>query len=319
MNLLDSNQVRNALRMMRLTADTRLTSEVGQSVCRRVGAPALLVPRILRAGEAYQIAVSLVEAPTGRVVDELQESARGREEVLLHSIDGLTREVRSRLGESMSSLARTAPPLVQYTTSSLEALQLLELGRRSWAEGDMAKAERSFQEALLKDPRFAAARSSLGLICIQFLNRPEEGRKMLAQALQEEKNISEREYLHLRALNKQFVTQDLPGALDDYRFISELYPDLMAPYNNSGQILEKLGRMQEAAAMYEKAIKADPRSSIPMQNLWWLTIRHLKDPDLAERTARTMVTLMPESPGAAQSLAWSLVAGRQFAEAEDAT
>jgi tetratricopeptide (TPR) repeat protein len=41
--------------------------------------------------------------------------------------------------------------------------------------------------------------------------------------------------------------------------------------------------------------------------------------ELLSSTARTLVALMPESPGAAQSLAWSLLAGRRFAEAEDAT
>jgi tetratricopeptide (TPR) repeat protein len=253
--------------MMRLNADTRVTPEVGRDVCRRVGAPALLVPRILRAGDAYQIQVALIEASTGRVIDETRETARGREEVLLHTIDKLTRQLRSRLGESLASLARTDPAFTQYTTSSLEALQLLELGRRAWAAGDMAKAERSFQEALQRDPRFAAARSSLGLILIQFLHRPEEGRKMLAQALQEEGNVSEREHLHLRALNKQFVAEDLQGALDDYRFISELYPDLMPPYNNSGRILEQLGRFHDAVPMYERAHKADPRNPIPLWNL----------------------------------------------------
>jgi tetratricopeptide (TPR) repeat protein len=316
-NVLDSNQVSNALRMMRLNADTHVTSEVGRHVCRRVGSPALLVPRILRAGDAYQIEVALVETSTGNVVDAIQETARGREAVLLHTIDKLTRQLRSRLGESMAALARTAPPLIQYTTSSLEALQLLELGKRAWQVADFATAERSFRAALRLDPRFAVARSSLGLILIQFLGRPEEGRKMLAQALQEEGNISEREHLHLRALHKQFVVQDLQGALDDYRFISELYPDLMPPYNNSGQILEKLGRLREAAAMYEKASKADPRDQRPLMNLWFLALHRLKDPVLAERAARVVVELMPENSGTSQILAWTLVAERRFAEAEE--
>jgi tetratricopeptide (TPR) repeat protein len=266
----------------------------------------------------YQIQVALVEAATGRVVDEMRETARGREEVLLRTIDKLTRQLRSRLGESLASLAHTAPPFAQYTTSSLEALQFLEIGRRAWAAADMAKAERSFREALQLDPRFAAARGSLGLILIQFRNRPEDGRQMLGDALREESNVSEREYLHLRALNKQFVAQDLPGALDDYRFISELYPDLMPPYNNSAQILERLGRFSEAVAMYERAHQADPRNPIPLRSLWWLAIQRLRDPALAERTARTLIALQPDNADVEHYLAWSLVAARRFGEAEDA-
>jgi len=316
-NVLDSNQVRNALRLMRLTPDARLDAETGRNVCLRVGAPALVVPRILRAGDAYQIHVALVEAATGRAVDELQETARGREEVLLHTIDKLTRQLRGHLGESLVSIARTDPPFAQYTTSSLEALQLLGLGTRARDAGDFAKAERYYQEALQRDPRFAAARASLGLILIQFLERPDEGRKMLAESLQEEGKVSEREHLHLRALNKQFVARDLKGALEDYRFISELYPDIVPPYNNSGMILQELRRFQEAAAMFERAHKADPRSLVPLWNLWTLSVRGLGDPAGAERAARNLIDLLPDNAYARHALAWSFVAERRFAEAEE--
>jgi tetratricopeptide (TPR) repeat protein len=54
----------------------------------------------------------------------------------------------------------------------------------------------------------------------------------------------------LRALHKQFVTNDPAGALEDYRFVSELHPDMFQPYNNSGRILIQLGRYPEAAAMF---------------------------------------------------------------------
>jgi tetratricopeptide (TPR) repeat protein len=316
-NVVDSSQVQNALRFSRLAPDARLDTETGRNICRRVGAQALLVPRILRAGEAYQLQVTLVEPSTGRAVDEVRVTSRGREEVLLSSIDKLTRQLRGRLGESLGAIARTDPPLAQYTTSSLEALQLLAIGQSAWAAGDFAKAERSLQEALQRDPRFAMARGSLGLILIQFLNRPDEGRKMLAQALEEEGKVSEREYLHLRAVNKQFVTQDLQGALDDYRFISELYPDLMPPYNNSGRILQQLGRFRDAAAMFERAHKSDPRGPVPLWNLWSLSIGGLKDPARAEQASRALISLLPGNAFATHALAWSLVAGRRFAEAED--
>jgi tetratricopeptide (TPR) repeat protein len=316
-NVADASQVQNALRFSRLAPDARVDTETGRNVCRRIGAQALLVPRILRAGQAYQLQVTLVEPSTGRAVDEVRVTTRGREEVLVSSIDKLTSQLRGRLGESLASIARTDPPFAQYTTSSLEALQLLGLGAKARDASDLAKAERYFEEALKLDPRFAAARASLGLILIQFLNRPDEGRKMLAEALQEEGKVSEREYLHLRALNKQFVTNDLQGALDDYRFISELYPDLMQPYNNSGRILQQLGRSRDAAAMFERAHTIDPRSPVPRWNLWWLSVGGLKDPARAEQAARDLVGLLPGNAFATHALAWSLVAERRFAEAED--
>ena len=265
-NVLDPGQVASTLRLMRLKPETRLDMEVGRALCRRTAARALVVPRILRAGEAYQVDASLVEPATGRVAAEAHVIVRGREQVLLTAIDELTRELRRRLGESLASIARVDPPLVQYTTSSVEALELAALGTRSRERTDYAKAERYFRQALQHDSSFAAARAGLGLVLLQFLDRPEEGKKELAQALADADEVSQREHLHLRALNRQYVTEDLPGALDDYRFMSELYPDMFQPYNNSGRILERLGRPGDAAAMYEQAHQADPRNPVPLWN-----------------------------------------------------
>lgn len=318
-NVMDSSQVQSTLRLMRREPGTRLDPDLGRQVCLRAGVRALVVPRILAVGTAYEVGASLVEPSTGRVVEELRVTARGREKVLLSSIDELTKQVRRCLGESLASIARTDPPFAQYTTSSLEALSLLDVGRRAWAVGDHPKAERSFREALRYDPRFVAARGSLGLVLIQFLGRQEEGKAELARALREADQVSRREYLHLSALSKQFVLGDLEGALEDYRFISELYPDMVQPYNNSGQVLEKLGRFEDAAAMYERGHRADPRSTIPLWNAYFLYIgSHLRDPSGAERAAHALAALQPEYAYAVHAVGWSLIMQRRFAEAEDA-
>jgi serine/threonine-protein kinase len=317
-NVYDTTQVQNTLQLMRLGPDARLDEKVGRDVCLRAGVRALVVPRILRAGEAYRVGATLVEPTTGRIVAEASAVAQGREQVLLTAIDALTRDVRGRLGESLDSIARTDPPFAQYTTSSLEALHLLDLGRQAWARGDFTKAERSFRQALEHDPRFAAARGSLGLVMIQFTGRPEEGRKMLTQALADAGEVSQREHLHLRALHRQFVAGDLEGALEDYRFISDLYPDSMVPHNNSGRILAQMGRYRDAAAAYERAHRVDPRSTVPLWNLWWLAMQRLKDPQTAERTARSLMALLPDNANAAHGLAWGLAMQRRFAEAEEA-
>ena len=112
-----------------------------------------------------------------------------------------------------------------------------------------------------------AARGAADSRRTTFLGRPEEGRKELARALADCGEVSKREYLDIRAVNKQFVAGDLPGALEDYGFISELYPDMMQPYNNSGRILEALGRLPEAAAMYDRAHEKDPNAVVPLQRV----------------------------------------------------
>jgi len=100
--------------------------------------------------------------------------------------------------------------------------------------------------------------------------------------------------------------------------MSELYPDMFQPYNNSGLILQGLGRHVEAAAMFERAHEADPRSPIPLWNNYFLCANPLKDPRKAEAAARAVVALDSDVAHARHALAWSLVMQRRFAEAEEA-
>jgi len=100
--------------------------------------------------------------------------------------------------------------------------------------------------------------------------------------------------------------------------MSELYPDMFQPYNNSGRILQKLGRNAEAAAMYDRAHQADPRNPVPLWNTYFLSAGPLRDPPRAEAAARALVALDPDVPNTRHVLAWSLVMERRFDAAEAA-
>ncbi len=318
-NIFDSGQVRNTLRFMRRDdmADIDLTT--GLEVCRFAGVRALLVPQIDVVDDVFILQASLVDPATGHTADRIRITAKGRDQVLLESIDELTRIVRRRLGESLESISESDPVLTQYTTSSWEALRLVALGSNQWAANLWSDAAESFELALEEDADFSIARASLGLLKIQFLGSPEEGREMLVQALADASEVSRREYLMLRAVNRQFVDQDLEAALADYRLVSELYPDLVQAYNNSGIIFRDLGRYEEAVRMFSRAREVDPRSVLPVRNMWWVLNQYLKRPVEAEEAARALVELQPDSAWAHHSLGWTLVSLREFEEAEEHT
>ena len=311
----DQGQVARTLRLMRLDPSTHVDEELGRDICRFAGIRALLLPRILAVGEAYEIQVVIVDPVSGRHVDSVRVTARGREEVLLEAIDEVTREVRSRLGESLASIEEADFPVVQVTTSSWEALQYLAMGNMKWQERKYVDAVAMFELALQKDPLFVAAKGSLGLLQIQFLGNPDEGKRLLREALEEGTDLPERESLMIRAINRQFVDEDLEGALDQYELITEIYPDMMQPYNNAGHILERLGRLDEAAEMYETASEVDPTDVIPLGNLFWLRLNAMRQPRAAETIARRRLELAPANADFRSNLAWTLVAQHRFDEA----
>jgi tetratricopeptide (TPR) repeat protein len=53
---------------------------------------------------------------------------------------------------------------------------------------------------------------------------------------------------------------DLEGAVTEFRLLLENNPDYAAAYFHGGQALEKLGRVEEARAFYQKGIDVTSRT-----------------------------------------------------------
>jgi Flp pilus assembly protein TadD len=314
----DRPQISETLKLMRKDPAMKIDESVSYDICRFGGVRAFILPRILAAGEAYELQAIVVDPVGRRQVDRIRVTARGREEVLLKAIDELSDKLRSRLGESIRSITKADRPIAKVTTSSWEALNDFALGQAKWQDGKFSDAAKYFEMALAKDPEFVEARGSLGLVMIQFLRREAEGREMLRQALKlaEAQDYPPRDLLKLKAVNKQFVEKDLAGALEEYRTLREVYPDFMPAWNNSGRILQALGRHDEAAAMYEKAAEVAPRNSIPVLNLWYSHCFFRRDIRAAEAAARKYAAMAPEVAGSRSLLGFTLAVQEKFAEAE---
>ena len=314
----DKPQIAETLRLMRMDPSSRVDEITAYDICRFAGVRAFILPRILSAGEACELEAILIDPVKRRHVDRIRLTMRGREEVLLSGIDKLTRQVRSRLGESIKSIEKADVPVAKVTTSSWEALDYFSLAQARRQDGKSKEAATLYELALEKDPGFVAARASLGLVLIQFLGQEEKGKDMLRQALKDAQSqgLPQSDLLPLKALDRQFVDGDLEGALAEYRTIMELFPDLMPPFNNAGRVLQALGRYDEAAAMFEEAAKRAPRNSIPLQNLWFLHMNFRKDAQAAESAARRMVDLAPALANTHSFLGYSLAVQEKFGEAE---
>jgi len=315
--IFQQNQVKQTLRLMRQPADSFVDEDLGRDICRFSGVRAMILPRILSVGDAYELQAAIVDPQTGRQVDRIRVLARGRDEVLLEAIDELTYEVRSRLGESLQSIEEADFPIAVATTSTWEALHYFAMANQKWGRGKFDEAVRLYELALDLDPEFATCRGSLGLLLIQFGNQPERGREELRQALVDGETLPRSEYLMLRAVNRHFVDGDLEGALGEYELVNGIFPDHMAAYNNRGRILTQLGRFDEAAVMYEKAAALDRQSAFPLVNLSFMYLTLLPNAVAAEDVCRRLVALDPEVANYHSMLGWALAVQGRYDEAQD--
>ena len=156
LDLISERKVNGTLKLMGRPAGDRLTPEVTREVCQRTGSKAMLTGSIAGLGSQYVIGLKAVNCNTGDVLAEAQEQAAGKEAVL-KALDAAAVSLRSKLGESLSSVQKYATPLEEATTPSLEALQAYSLGTKTYfAKGDTA-ALPFYKRAVELDPNFAMA------------------------------------------------------------------------------------------------------------------------------------------------------------------
>jgi eukaryotic-like serine/threonine-protein kinase len=130
LDLVSDNKVNQTLKLMGRPGGDRLTPEVAREVCQRTHSKAMLTGSIAQLGSQYVIGLKAMNCNTGDVLSGAQQQATGKEAVL-KALDAAAAGLRSKLGESLSSVQKYATPVEEATTPSLEALKAYSLGRKT--------------------------------------------------------------------------------------------------------------------------------------------------------------------------------------------
>ncbi len=160
---------------------------------------------------------------------------------------------------------------MQVTTSSLEALKQYSIAIENHRAGHFGEARTYYENALALDPNFAAAKASLGMIhyeaaqdraqraVVQFEGiDPDLGRRLLAEAVGQIENLTDRERCGIQAFHARAVENDLPRAIQHLKTLVGLYPDDSSAHNNLGWFYGQMGRFDEAIVEFKEAMRSDP-------------------------------------------------------------
>jgi eukaryotic-like serine/threonine-protein kinase len=161
-HLVPQTVIAGALEEMKRPRDSRLSDPaVVTQVAARTGAKAVLGGRLARAGSGYAVSLELSAAQGGLVLASYQATASQND--LLEVVDGLTRKLRSKVGESLKQVQRSIP-LARATTTSLEALRKYsDAVVANDIDQDFTRAIRDAREAVALDSTFALAWRKLGV------------------------------------------------------------------------------------------------------------------------------------------------------------
>jgi eukaryotic-like serine/threonine-protein kinase len=219
LSLLSEEGIHRTLRMMEQPVNARLTPEIVREVCQRTSSAAALEGSIALIGPRYNLILKAVNCASGDLLASTEAPANDKGHVL-DALGKAASEMRTRLGESLSTVQKYNTPLEQATTRSLEALQAYSLGFKTLAAGDSAAALPFFQRATKLDPNFAMAYWALSNSTADTTLAVGNARK----AFELRAGLSEREKLHIEILYYSTVTGDLIKARHSCEIGAQMYP-----------------------------------------------------------------------------------------------
>jgi Tfp pilus assembly protein PilF/arylsulfatase A-like enzyme len=202
--------------------------------------------------------------------------------------DQEARELREKL-QSLGYLAAT--DALPMTTSNNRGVGLL-------AEGKYVEAAAAFREALAEEPNQPTLMVNLG-IALRFAGERQEARRLF------EKSFPTRD--GRRAAGHQLAQLDMDdGNLEQaeriLRSVLERERSAAEVRNSLGLVLERRGRLKDAAGEYAESARLDPNAAEPRNNLGNIARRERRGAD-AERWYLAAIAADPYFVGAYNNLA----------------
>jgi len=256
LSLISEEHVQQTLRLMGQPADARLTPEIAREICQRTGSAAVLGGSIASLGSQYVLGLKAISCRTGNSLAQEQATADGKERVL-KALGEATSKLRSKLGESLSTVTKFDTPLEQATTPSLEALKAFTLGWKQRERGLRAEAIPFFKRAVELDPNFALAYANLGVV-YGLMGESELRTRYVKRAFELRDRASEKEKFYISGHYYLDITGELDKAMETYQLWRHTYPRDVIPQGTVASLYEAMGQFEQAIEPAQEAFRLDP-------------------------------------------------------------
>jgi eukaryotic-like serine/threonine-protein kinase len=283
LSLVSEEGIHQTLGMMGQGANAKLTPVVSREVCQRTNSTAVLDGSIALIGTQYSLILKAMNCGNG----ESLASTEARADDKNHVFDALTNaasEMRRQLGETLSTVQKYNTPLEQATTSSLEALQALNLGGNA---ADWASAIPFLQRAIELDPNFAMAYNQLAN-AYGAVGETVKAAENVRKAFELRGRMTEPEKLIVEAHYYRNITGNLLDARRSYALGEQIYPRESAFPRGEGLMDSNLGRYEWSLNEYHEALRLRPHDSVIFRfvALTYLLLNRVDDAAATAREAR---------------------------------
>ena len=265
LNVLSDNKVAATLKLMTRPVNATLTPDVARELCMRAGSKAYIAGSIANLGNEYVLGLKAVNCQSGEPLAQLQVTANGKEKVL-NALGDAAAKLRGQLGESLATVQKFDMPLLEATTSSLEALQAYSMGNKIFQEKGSYAALGYGQRAIQLDPNFAMGYAAVANEYF-VLGKPGRASEYYTKAFKLREHASERERLLITARYYEDVTGERDKAAEAYQQLIENYSRYPTGYIGLGNIYSAQGKYEKAVEVTREAQQLAPERAAPYENL----------------------------------------------------
>jgi tetratricopeptide (TPR) repeat protein/tRNA A-37 threonylcarbamoyl transferase component Bud32 len=295
LNLMPASTVRDVLRRMQKPEGTHVDLAVAREVANREGIKAVIDGDIVSLGGSYVLSARLVAAQSGEELATTRETAADAKDII-PAISKLTKQLRSRIGESLRSV-QNARTLDKVTTASMEALQKYVAGARAIElEGDFSKGQPLLEDAITLDTGFAMAYRKLA---VELNNRGlqrERVKELMQKAYNHRDRLSDAErYITLGSYYRSGPTPDRAKVISAYESLLDLDPDNVTALNNLSAEYSFRRDFVKAEQLVAHAVEIQPTASVFFNNLFDYQVAQGKL-DKAEQTLDLAAKNLPRNP-----------------------
>jgi len=288
LSLVSEEGIQHTLRMMGQPTDVRLTPQIAREVCQRTNSRAALDSSIALIGTRYDLILKAVNCANGDLLANTEAQANDKS----HVLDALSKgasEMRTKLGESLSTVQKYNTPLEQATTPSLEALQAYSLGWRAVnVRGDFAAPLPFFQRAIQLDPNFAMAHWAMANAYVNIgesalaVENSQKAFKLSTGVSELEKLIIEVDYYNARG--------DLLKSRQSSEVAAQTYPREATFHWSLAFSSNSLGQYETGLEQYRESLRLAPYKAFFHRHVifTYLLLNRIEDAVAAVKEAHTM-------------------------------
>jgi len=287
LSLVSDQDIGQTLLMMGQKRDTRLTPDIAQEICQRTNSAAALHGSIALIGTRYNLILKAVNCVNGDVLASTEAQANDKSHVL-NALGKMASEIRSKLGESWSSLQKYNAPLEQATTPSLEALRAYSLGFKStWVASDQSAALPLLQRATQFDRNFAMAYWAMSN-AYSTIGESTLAAESIRKAFDLREGTTELEKLLIETDYNSFLTGDLTKVRRGAELGAQMYPREAIFHLDLAVVSNFLGQYETGLKEYQEALRLAPYNGFFRRQViyTYLLLNRVADAAVAAKDAR---------------------------------